>query len=541
MSKDKQEIEQISAEDVRDVIKFANYLYNSNMFGYFTPDMSEQNLISLNNNPLVPSSEKVEKALANYKASGAELQGYAEFMEVFDILYKRTVEYFSNMLKYDLDFECKNAFTDADYNSQTYKDDLNRVYKFLDNFDYKEEFAKVTKQLIRHEVDFTWLRDSKGTFNDDPESPKDVDVKKASKYTLQEMPQSYCKIVNKWEYGLLYDFDMSYFTKGGVDIRSYDPSLMKDYKRLYDDSQKKYIPTAQLNVRNGQFAMWTQTSPMNGSWAFKFDMSNMAIVPFLSSIIPNVLDAEEIGKLQKNKDIIGAKALLVGEIQLLDKQKSGTATDALAYNPKTLMKFLKLVKSGLSKDINAVAMPAKDPKLYQFKDENTNMVDDNLKTFAGQTASSSRMIYSNDKMSETEAKNAIITDFNIVEPLYRQYENFLNYYVNRKTKKYKFRFSFSGCTYPFVDEKRNETYVTLMDKGIVFAPRAYAKIIGMKPQQFERLLAEGSATKWTEQMTSLMQTFYTQSGGAINDDKGGRPESSDSELSDSGSTAREYK
>ena len=80
-----------------------------------------------------------------------------------------------------------------------------------------------------------------------------------------------------------------------------------------------------------------------------------------------------------------------------------------------------------------------------------------------------------------------------------------------------------------------------MDKGIVFAPRTYAKIIGMKPQQFERLLAEGSATKWTEQMTSLMQTVYTQSGGVINDDKGGRPESSDSELSDSGSTAREYK
>ena len=63
MSKEKEELEQISAEDVYEVIKFANYLYNNNMFGYFTPDMSQQNLISLNNNPLIPSSEKVEKAL----------------------------------------------------------------------------------------------------------------------------------------------------------------------------------------------------------------------------------------------------------------------------------------------------------------------------------------------------------------------------------------------------------------------------------------------------------------------------------------------
>ena len=535
MSEEK-ELDKLTSEDVYEVLKFANYLYNNNAFGYFTPDMSEQNLIALNNNPLVPKSGDVEKALSNYKASADELQGYADFMEAFDMLYKRAVEYYSNMLKYDLDIDCKNAFTEEDYNSQEYKDDLSRVYKFLDNFDYKEEFSKVTKQLFRHEVDYTWLRDSKGTFNDDPENPNEVDVKKTSKYTLQEMPQAYCRIVNKWEYGLLYDIDMAYFTRGGVSINSYDPSLMKTYKKMFIDGKPvaEYNPTAQLNNRNGIFAMWAQTSPFNGAWVFKRDISNMAIVPFFSSMIPKLLNADEIGKLQKDKDIISAKALLVGEIQLLDKQKSGNATDALAYNPKTLMKFLKLVKNGLNSNINAVAMPAKDPKLYQFKDENTSMLDDALKSTAGQMAGSSRILYVNDKMSETEVKSAIISDYNIAQNLYRQYENFLNYYVNRKTKKYKFKFTFSGCTYYFVDEKRNEKYVELMDKGVVFAPRTYAKLVDMKPQQFDRLLMEGKGCDWVNKLTSIVQTAYTQSN------KGGRPKSSDSDLSDSGATARDY-
>ena len=260
-------LEQITADDVYEVLKFANYLYGQNPYGgYFTPNMSNQNLIDLNNNPLVPSVERVEKALANYKVSGEELKGYAEFMEVFDILYKRVVEYYSGMLRYDLDIECINAFTKEDYNSEQYKDDLKRVYKFLDKFDYKEEFAKVTKQLLRHEVDYTWLRDSKGTFNDDPENPTEVNVKKSPKYTLQEMPQSYCKITGKWEYGMLYDFDVNYFTRGGVSVLGFDPSLIKQWNKIREGKRQEYNPTSQLNVHDGSFANWTQVSPYNGAW-----------------------------------------------------------------------------------------------------------------------------------------------------------------------------------------------------------------------------------------------------------------------------------
>ena len=63
------------------------------------------------------------------------------------------------------------------------------------------------------------------------------------------------------------------------------------------------------------------------------------------------------------------------------------------------------------------------------------------KWFAGNGASANRMIYSDDKMSKDEVENAIVTDYNIVKKLYNQFDSFLDFYVNKKTRKYKFKFS----------------------------------------------------------------------------------------------------
>jgi hypothetical protein len=143
-------------------------------------------------------------------------------------------------------------------------------------------------------------------------------------------------------------------------------------------------------------------------------------------------------------------------------------------------------------------------------------------------------------MSETEAKNAIVTDYNMIAELYPQFEHFLNFFVNKKTRKYKFAFKFSGCTYPFMREETLMRYTSLMDKGIVLAPRTYAKIVDMTPMCFDRLLEEGKYSEWSTKLTSLLQSVYTQSskdsnatGGVGSQNGGGRPSSSSSQTSDS--------
>lgn len=529
------EQEQLTQEDVMEIIKFASNIYSQYPFGYYTPDMSEQILQNLNNNPLVPTNDKAKQALVDYKNKQDELRAYSEFMEVYDRLYGRVLEYYANMLSFDLNFSCKNAYSpDTDYVSQEYKDDIRRIYKFLDMFKYKEQFRKVLREVLRHETYYTWFRTSRGTINNDPE---DLTTEKAVKYTLQTLPQKYCKTVRQWENGYLFDFDMVYFTNTGVDINSFDPIFKKYYNDVFNKDKDHYNPTESLNNIGGVFALWHQTSPEDGAWEWKFNDTSALGVPMLASLIPNFLTNDEVAKLQKDKDLISAKAILAGEIQTLDKQKSGNSTDAMVYKMSTLIKLLALVKRGLEKNINAVAMPTANPRMYQFSDGNPNMVSTQLKNSVGLATSASRLLYCDDKMSESEIRNAIVTDYNIVRKMYEQFENFLDFFANKKTRKYKFKFIFSGSTYPFIHDGEVDNLFKLADKGINLAPRTYAKVLNMTPQDFDRLLEESKYSDWTNKLLTSLISINTQSKS---DDKGGRPQAENNDLTDSGATSRDY-
>lgn len=182
----------LSQEQVEAVIQFAQGLWASEKYGYYSPWMSNQNLNNLNNNPLVPTYDKIVEALTSYKQSATNLQSYMEFMQKFDMIFARTLMSYVNVLSFDLTITCKNAFTQADYQSSEYAEDKKRIYKFLDNFDYKAEFRKMLQEMLRRETVYTWFRKTKWG-------------NKGMKFALQMLPQNRCMLTGYWEKGLLYD------------------------------------------------------------------------------------------------------------------------------------------------------------------------------------------------------------------------------------------------------------------------------------------------------------------------------------------------
>lgn len=534
----------MSKEDVVDVMKMAQSIYNAgNMFGVFTPQLLNQNLESLNNNAAIPNKTSIDEALKDYKHNSSLLSAYSEFAKVYDPIYNRALEYYAGLLAFDMRIEARNVYRDSDYNSQEYKDDRRRVDKFFDNFDYKDEFRRVVSNVIRNEVYYTWFRDTQGTFDDTGEIQLDDEgnakTKKLSKYTLQMMPQERCLLTGAWEGGLLYDFDMYYFLKAGVDINAYDPTFKKYYNEMFgENADPHYNPTAQLDKRTGSFALWTQTSPDTGAWVFKGDMSTYDTTPFLSSLVKQVLSNEEVNKLQSNKYFLEARALLAGEIGMLTKQQSGQTQDKTAFNSTTLTKFLSLVKMGLLKDINPVAMPVENLNFYQFENKNPDMYSNQLSITAGNGASAGTLLYSTGKTSQFEMQSQITTDYNLVKKIYPQFEHFLNFYVNKKTRKYKFNFHLSGCTHSFIREQEKKNLLDLANLGIVVNPSAYSKVLDMTPTEFERSLTEAKSTDWTNKLTSMLLSVHTQS--AKDAQNQGRPQEDDGDISDSGATSRDY-
>lgn len=513
--------EKISRSDIQDVIDFSAGLMAVDNF--YSPFLSNQLLTNLNNNPRLPSAESVKKALNDYKNSGEELQGFVEFASSFDMIFKRTLYSYANALSFDLQITCKNAYTDSDYQSDEYKKDRQTVDNFLTNFDYKKEFYNVLLNVLKRDTYFTWFRKTK-TGN-----------RGKMKFALQIMPQDYCMLTGYFEKGLLWSMNQLYWTLPGVDLDSYDPSLKRTYQRALENAELNYKPSAPLNERTGSYALWADVSPLDGAWCFKWATDNFANNPFLSPYVANVLRSDEIGELQYNKDLIAASGILAGEIQLYDQARSGQKANQFSIDPKTLGAFMQKVKSGLNGAAKIAAVPLANIKYFQFEDKNPNSYTNELTTTAGIGTGISRVIYSSDKMSNAELEAALNEVYQTMKPMYAQFNNFLDFYVNQMTSKYKFKFEFVGSNYQFERDARFDKMMKMADKGLVLNSSAWASAIGMNPVTFDRMLAESKYTGWIDKYSMLMLNANT----TAQSNEGGRPRQSGTSLTESGEASRE--
>lgn len=497
----------LTEKDVWNVLQFANSLNGTYGMGVYTPQMLNSTLINLNNNPQAADEQKVMKALVNYKSSASDLQSMNEFMEYTDMLFKRTINYYAGLLSFDLSMSCINAYTIDDYKSKEYEEDKRRIYKFLDRFKYRAEFYKMTKEVLRHETVFTWFRD------DDKTS------------TLQTMPQKYCILTGYFPQGLLYNFDMSYFLQAGVDIDNYD-SVFKDYyNKVFDNPNTEvYRQSKNFNNMDSTFALWTETSPNEGAWAFKLDNTNFNNVPFLSALMKDTVFNDTIRRLQKDKRMLEAQKLIIGELPLFDSTKIVKA-DQFAIDPNTAGALLAIIRSSVSDNFKFGAMPCKDVEEYQYEDKNADAYSKQLNTTAGVGASASRVVYSDDRMSQEEIRQSLMADYEIVKPLYAQFANFLEFFANKKTKKYKFRFTFDGSTLGFEKKERQDSIFKLAENGLLL-PSAIQSAFGFTPMDFDAQLMEGRA------MGFKLESIHT----ASDKNSGGRPtaESKNENLGENG-------
>lgn len=513
--------EKISRSDIQDVIDFSAGLMAVDNF--YSPFLSNQLLTNLNNNPRLPSAESVKKALNDYKNSGEELQGFVEFASSFDMIFKRTLYSYANALSFDLQVTCKNAYTESDYQSDEYKKDRQTVDNFLTNFDYKKEFYNVLLNVLKRDTYFTWFRKTK-TGN-----------RGKMKFALQIMPQDYCMLTGYFEKGLLWSMNQLYWTLPGVDLDFYDPSLKRTYQRALENAELNYKPSAPLNERTGSYALWADVSPLDGAWCFKWATDNFANNPFLSPYVANVLRSDEIGELQYNKDLIAASGILAGEIQLYDQARSGQKANQFSIDPKTLGAFMQKVKSGLNGAAKIAAVPLANIKYFQFEDKNPNSYTNELTTTAGIGTGISRVIYSSDKMSNAELEAALNEVYQTMKPMYAQFNNFLDFYVNQMTSKYKFKFEFVGSNYQFERDARFDKMMKMADKGLVLNSSAWASAVGMNPVTFDRMLAESKYTGWIDKYSTLMLNANT----TAQSNEGGRPRQSGTSLTESGEASRE--
>lgn len=504
----------LTKEELWSVLEFAQSITNGAFLGNsLSPYMLNDRMKDITLRPYEVTSENVEQALKSPKESEDQLRGYSETFELNSMIYKRMINYLSNLLSFDLTYVAINVKDKSEYSSQKYKNDERIVYDFIDRFKISQEFKMVMKQLMRQEAFFGILRDD------------------GEKYTLQELPSAYCKIDGRWEYGLLFAFDMQWFKQGGVDIDMYPDAMKRMYNENISSGQIGYDPAISISQRGkSMFAQWVECSPNDNFWAWKFTPEIATRVPYLSALFADLALQPLIRNLQKNSDMITASKLVLGEIPLLNGDAKTAKRDQVAISPELLGKFLGMVKQGLHESIKVSAVPLKNLSVAEFDKSDTSMYEDFLKTTVAASGINSRLILSTEKPTALESQLSVDVDEFLMNYIYPYFESFLEYHINKRTKKYKFKFSFEGSEFSTSREKRLETQMKLMERGIVL-PQKISAAMGMHYHDMIRHLEYAQEVGFADKLITIVNASQASKDA-------GRPRSNDGDLSEEGDQTR---
>lgn len=510
----------LTEEQVSYMMEFAKSL-SAQFPQMFNPLQVNQRMQEISLAPLNATSEKIEKALADPKQNERNLIGYSENLEISDMLYRRLILYLSGMLSFDLDWVCINAEEEKDYKSAAYKKDYAEVIKFLDRFNVKDEFKKILRQMVRKEAYFGQLR-----------------TEFEEKYVIQELPEQFCLITGRFPYGLVFDFDMSFFlNSSGVSIDMFGKQFKKFYLDLFDGNTGKYNPAANIDQRTGSYTYYVQTSPSDGFVCFKLFEELATRIPFLAPMLPDIVLKPLYRKLTLNSSIQAASKIVFGSIPLLKGDTKGASVkDSFAISADNLAKFLYLLRTGISQEISIGAAPFESMNSFSYDLPDRNILGDYTQVTASTSGVNSRLIYGYDKQNLEETRNSISVDEYLMKIVYDQFAGWLEYQINQRTKRFKWKILLSGSEFDTAQRKKLDDAISLSDKGL-FLPGKFSAAIGIQKQDLERMLMEAKANKWDEKLIMIMSPF--QMSGKDSATSNGRPQKKDSELTDSGSQTRE--
>lgn len=495
---------------VYSVLEFARGLAGALYPTIMTPDLINARVKDVSYLPTGATTDSLFQALSDPKEHESDLRNFVEYYENLSSPIRRIISYMASLLSFNLQYVVINA-EKGEYTTSKFKKDEKIVFDFLDKFDWHYHFRNVVKQILRNEVFIGSVREDGRTV------------------FIQELPIQYCKITGRWDYGFLADLNFYMFLQPGCDINGFSPFFRRKMDEIFsgENAGKKYNPLMRVESRGESvWTYWCSLPPEEG-FVFKLDPSLNVCVPYLAALLPEFIDQSVMRSLQKDINFASATKMLAGTIPLL-KEQGAKISNALALDPKMTGQFLSLVKSALNSAVKVAAAPLENMQAISF-DGNPTLYDDYLRTGVATSGLNSSLFYNSKiKQNSIESQLSFQSDCLFLEQnLYPQFSSFLNYFVNKKTNKYKYKFIFSGDAYYLDKQQKLDILNRLSTNGIVL-PQMYANILDLKPQDFMRMLEQSQAIGFVDNfLTPLIPAF--QQSSAV-----GRPRKEDIGISDSG-------
>jgi hypothetical protein len=292
---------------------------------------------------------------------------------------------------------------------------------------------------------------------------------------------------------------------------------------------KKYYPNIRPEMRNGQWMYWQQISPDNG-WVFKFDYIFAGLVPPFLGMFVDAIDIDTFKQLQKDKAFLDVYKIIMGTVPRHKDNKTNNQKDDFAIDANTLSSFIQLVKTGLPSQVDFKAVPLENLTSFDFENSTTekNISGTAIKNFYRNSGAESSM-FGADRPNASTVKASTRTDQAFVEQVYSQFQMFLNYQLNKVTKKYKFSVKLSGTI--FDEQDRFDNQMSLLSNGII-TPELPSAL-----HMTERELRNGLSMMVSLGYPDMFKPVQTSSTLSDKNNAGGRPQKK--EVKESGEITRD--
>ena len=473
----------ITEETAWSIVEFARSMSSAYGQTYLNPMMVNERLKDINLNPLQASQSQLDDAMKSPTESEDNLRAFSEDFELRSMPYKRLLTYLSNMLSFDITYTSTADDAD-DYASPKYKKDLKAFENFLDKFEFKKELRIATREMLRNDAYFACMRDT------------------GDKLVLQELPSTYCKITGKWSGGYLFSFNMYWFLQPGVDINMYPDFFKKKYLEVWGNTttMREYDPALPPELRNKSNWIYWVDIPVDIGVCFKLTEELATRLPYFTPIFNDLILQPLIRNLQKNINMAEASKIIIGEIPMLNKDAKAAVKDSVAISPDLLGKFMALVKSAISDAVKMTSVPLTNMQGINFEGDN-EMYDSFLRTALASAGINTNLIFSsNIKPNAIETQLSLNVDEQLMTVLYDQFNLFMDYWVNKFTRTFKFFIEFEGTEFFLNRTSRFENAMTLLDNGILL-PQKIAAAMGMKPHQLRKHMEESAAMDFVHLLT----------------------------------------
>lgn len=426
--------------------------YNSQSYSgqnyLLSPQLLNETLKNINMDGYNFSTDQIRKMVMSPHNFEQELRKLSYFYYQYISIYKRNIEFKSNVLDFDWEpipytLDGK-PISQSDITSNAFKRDYAEMAKFFNNFNVKQEFQKVLFNVLLYDTYYTSTR----TYD--------------NHIYLQELPSSHCMIDANSYLGYLFSFDLSYFMNSGVDINAYSPSLRKKYSEVLKLKKSTYNPN--LPQRNGQWVYWNPMSP-DDAWVFKFNNNFAGSVPPLLDMLIDYSKIDKFKELEEAKKQLEAYKVIFATVPRLTNNKSANKVDDFAISSTELGKFVAAVKQTLGSGVDFKAAPLEDFKAFDFSPSASekDLLETEINNMLKESGISDSILTGGSSVSSNNIYKLVTSE--IVKSVYPQFANYCEYQINKNTKKYKFKIKFVGTI--FDREERRKAANEDMERGII--------------------------------------------------------------------------